>query len=265
MINLTSLIGLDIKMKENGELIYGDGLKSEPVSIRTPDKARTYFMDPKAKADENLYYMYRNTALNKDRDKIKSAGFRFDVTVIPPGHIGDEYIKTIGHIHPLKSGSSSRFPEIYEIVYGEALFILQKMSQDFEKVEEVYLVRTKQGEKAVMLPEFGHVTVNLGKKPLVMTDWVEASFKSEYEPYKKHHGGAYYFLDKAGKLEIVKNCKYQKVASYKEVKPKSLPEMAAEFGKLMYQQGMENNFQNLDYLKNPEKYRDQLIAEYCYQ
>ena len=96
MINLTSLIGLDIKMKENGELIYGDGLKSEPVSIRTPDKARTYFMDPKAKADENLYYMYRNTALNKDRDKIKSAGFRFDVTVIPPGHIGDEYIKTIG-------------------------------------------------------------------------------------------------------------------------------------------------------------------------
>lgn len=265
MIDLAQDIGLDIKMEENGKLIYGEGLNSQPILIRTPNEARAYFMDPKAKVSENLYYNYRDTALKKDQGKIKDSGFRYDVTVILPGRIGEEYIKSLGHIHPLKSGTKVRFPEIYEIVYGEALFILQKMSNDFEKVEEVYLVHAKQGEKAVMLPEFGHVTVNLGKKPLVMTNWVAASFKSEYEPYEKHHGAAYYLLDKAGQMEIVKNSNYQKVAFYREVKPKSLSEMAAKFGKPMYQQGLANNFANLDYLENPEKYRDKLTAEYCYQ
>src|SRR3972149_8797730 len=77
--------------------------------------------------DLELYYMYRDLSLSRnDALAMKEHGLRYDITVIPPQMLGNEFVKTAGHYHPLVPGTRITFPEIYEVLGGEATYILQK-------------------------------------------------------------------------------------------------------------------------------------------
>lgn len=119
---------------------------------------------------------------------------RFDVTIIPPLSLGDEHNKTFGHYHP-NSKYNAPYPEIYEVLSGEAHFLLQTHNpQDVSQIERSILVHAKKGEKALMQPYFGHLTINVGKQPLVLANLVSANFSSDYSAYEKLRGGAFYEL-----------------------------------------------------------------------
>ena len=59
--------------------------------------------------EKELYYMYRGV---ETRD-----GLRYDITVIPPSLMGEEYVKTKGHFHCTNKG------ELYTVIEGEVLFL----------------------------------------------------------------------------------------------------------------------------------------------
>ncbi len=138
-----------------------------------------------------LYYMYRNVAKGKNIEKIENLGLRYDVTVIPPSMLGCEFVKTAGHYHPLATNRLS-YPEIYQILQGEAVFLIQKIKRN--KVREVYYSECKEGEIFIIPPNFGHVTINKSGKKLVMANWVYSMFESLYEPFKKMKGACYFLL-----------------------------------------------------------------------
>ena len=56
-------------------------------------------------------------------------------------------------------------------------------------VDEVILVKTTRGDKVIVPPNCGHVTINPSEKTLRMANWVCRSFESLYEPYTQHHEG----------------------------------------------------------------------------
>ena len=95
--------------------------------------------------DTELYYMYRDLALSKrDRDTILEHRLRYDITVIPPGMLGTEYVKTAGHDHPGDYG------ELYEVLEGEAQYLLQK--RDGEAVSDIIVVTACAGDKVIIPP-----------------------------------------------------------------------------------------------------------------
>lgn len=124
----------------------------------------------------------------------QKSSIRFDVTILPPMQLGDEPNKTFGHYHPAgKSGVP--FPEIYEVLAGEAHFLLQTHDpKNISQIERAILVRAKKGDIVLMQPYFGHLTINPAKVPLALANLVFANFSSDYSAYEKLHGGAYYEL-----------------------------------------------------------------------
>jgi len=73
-----------------------------------------------------LYSMYRDLALTAgDRAYLREQNVRFDTTVIPPGTVGGEYVKTKGHYHP-QSPSGIGYSEFYPMLAGEAHYLLQR-------------------------------------------------------------------------------------------------------------------------------------------
>ena len=114
---------------------------------------------------------------------------RFDITVIPPGTVGGEYVKTKGHYHPL-SPSGIGYPELYQVLAGEALYLLQRSD-----LGDIVAVAARAGEFVLIPPGYGHVTVNAGKEELVMANLVSAGFASEYTFYEQMQGGAYYLTE----------------------------------------------------------------------
>lgn len=162
----------------------------------TPDVRRLFDMkevilDQKwlaGASDFELYYMFRDLSLSRaDKEKLLQNNLRYDITIIPPNMLGCEYIKTAGHYHPNASGSVT-YPELYEVLEGEALYLLQ--NRDLSDVVAVY---ASAGDKVLVPPGYGHVTINRSNKTLKMANFVARSFSSLYEPYREKKGAAYFF------------------------------------------------------------------------
>jgi glucose-6-phosphate isomerase len=157
---------------------------------RTIGEIRGVLMDPACECREPLYYMYRDLSrLPGDRAWLRSEGLRYDVTVIPARTLCGEYVKTKGHHHPPGPGGIP-YPEIYEVLEGRAHFLLQTRAAD-----DVRLVEARQGDRALIPPGYGHVTINPGREALVMANLVSTRFESDYSAYEEHRGAAYFELE----------------------------------------------------------------------
>ena len=118
------------------------------------------------------------------------------MTVIRAGRIGREYIKTAGHYHPLKEGTDTSYPEVYEVLSGRAHYLLQ--TEPGEDGVEALLIEAFPGDKVLIPPGYGHITINPGNVPLIMSNWVAAGFASVYGPVRELGGGAYFEIAAAG-------------------------------------------------------------------
>lgn len=194
-----------------------------------------------------LYYMYRELSLSKkDALLMKEHGLRFDITVIPPHMLGCEYVKTAGHYHPLVPGTDITFPEIYEVLGGEAHYLLQK--PDGEGIEDVILVKAGVGDKVIIPPGYGHLTINASNKVLKMANWVARDFESIYPPIKEKGGGAYFLLEK----RMIKNPRYEHVPEIKPLEPANLKEIGLQKSKEMY--GLVRDLKKLEFLIKPHEH-----------
>ncbi len=136
-----------------------------------------------------LYFMYRDLFLSReDEKKLHEQGIRYDITIIPPGMLGGEYVKTAGHYHPLVPKGRITYPELYEVLDGEALYLLQKQDGS-----DVVAVNASAGDKVLIPPDYGHITINRSNKTLKMSNFVARDFSSIYDPIKELGGGAYFF------------------------------------------------------------------------
>ncbi len=136
-----------------------------------------------------LYYMYRDLYREGDRKTILENSLRFDITVLPPKMMGDEYVKTKGHFHPISQ--SMTFPELYGVLDGKAHYLLQKKGRE---PEQVVLIKASEGDFVLIPPGYGHVTVNPTSEKLRMANWVFRDFKSIYKPIEKRGGAAWFEL-----------------------------------------------------------------------
>lgn len=218
-------LGKDFELQPNGMLKFAEHIIHPEPDVRHFHDASNVFMDHEAKAENvPLYYMYRGVTVKDHLPLFRAAGIRYDLTIILPLRIGQEFNKTVGHFHPVKPNSSDTFPEYYEVLFGEALYILQKNSRSGE-VEEIMAVEAKKGDKVFIPSGYGHVTINPGETPLVMANLIESTFKSLYEPFAAKKGAAYYYiLNENGRGDFVKNPNYHNSVGLKILAAPNLPQ-----------------------------------------
>jgi glucose-6-phosphate isomerase len=202
----------------------------------------------KTAPDMALYYMYRDLSMSRqDRSIILDSGLRYDITVIPPATLGDEYVKTAGHYHPEIDGLGLTYPEVYEVLHGTAHYLLQKCEGG--RIADVVLIEAHEGDKVIIPPNYGHVTINPSNQELKMSNWVSRKFSSIYEPYKKC-GGAAYFELRDGRF--VKNARCGHEAGIRFLKPANVGRAGLQKGKEMY--GLVRDIERLGFLNDPAAY-----------
>ncbi len=257
-------------MQDDHSLIFEKELPQVRPAIRDFTSMKNYLKNASATYwRRDVYYIYRGIAFPEHQDVINEAGLEYDITVIPPGKIGDEFVKTIGHYHPYKKGTEVRYPEVYEVVYGKVFLFLQSALSDLEHLEETYLVEAGRGEKILIPPGFGHVSINPTEDVLVLSNWQSSNNQGIYEPYEAHNGGAYYViqaerLGAGGKMhaefEFVPNLTYNSLPPLKKVQPRELPNYDLRRALPMYFTGTKD-LKTLDFLVNPENYLNELVPE----
>lgn len=199
--------------------------------------------------DINLYYMYRDIARNeKERMIIHRNNLRYDITIIPPLKLGCEYVKTTGHYHPVVSGTNLSYPEIYEVLDGNAHYLLQKAKNG--RILDVVLVEAKKNEKIIIPPSYGHITINPSNRKLKMANFVSNRFLSIYEPIRKGGGGAYFEL--IGR-RFVKNENYGEIPELRKIKPIDPSEIGLKRTDSLYTSIVKNP-KILEFLNMPQNY-----------
>jgi glucose-6-phosphate isomerase len=203
-----------------------------------------------AAADRDAYYMYRDLALTPaDAETITHHQLRYDITIIPPFNMGLESVKTYGHYHPrVNPKLRYAYPELYEVLEGDAHYLLQR-ARDEESVDQVILVKATRGDKVIVPPNYGHVTINPSQRTLKMANWVCRSFDSVYEPYAKLHGAAYYELING---RLLYNKAYHNVPEIRVAYPTEVPGYGLMKRKPMYELVKEPYL--LEFLTAPEKH-----------
>lgn len=210
--DLSEKVGLPVTLTDDNHLEFGDGVVFDGESVRKMSDLAIVAADDKLDIDDTpAYFMYRNVHRPEDEQKILSNNQRFDLTVIPAGRLGKEFIKTSGHYHPEKEGTGVEYPELYYVISGQATYLMQKHEKD-GTISDVIVSRVKPGEAIVMPLNYGHVTINELDEPLVMANWVEKNFKSEYGDFETKRGAAYY-LNADGKVS--KNPNYNNLPELK--------------------------------------------------
>ncbi|MGA2572615.1 MAG: glucose-6-phosphate isomerase family protein [Candidatus Methanomethylicaceae archaeon] len=141
--------------------------------------------------DTVLYRMFRNAILEKDEGIFRRWRLRFDITVISAIALGQEFNKTLGHYHP-EATSSLTYPEVYEVLHGKATFLLQRKEEG--RITDFVVVEAKAGDALLIPPNYGHVTANTGRTPLILANLVSNEFSSIYSEFVEMKGAAYYLL-----------------------------------------------------------------------
>lgn len=254
MVDLKCVSGLPISLGGDGKLVFGRGLPEVRPAVRKASDMREVLYDPAAADDVELYFMYRDVHRPEDEELICKSGLRYDITIIKPGRLGREFVKTAGHYHPVKPGTDVTYPEVYEVLFGTAHYLLQKPDETGRRALDVILVEAQPGDKVVIPPGYGHITINPGDEPLVMTNWVAAGFSSVYDPIRKTGGGAYFEVAECeGASRFIPNPKYEFRGPLHSMEAQEVPEFGLTRGVPMYTAFLENPGA-FDWLVNPEKY-----------
>ncbi len=252
MIDLKEFSGLPIFFDESTlRLIFQENIPPVDPDVRTLEQARPVLLNPEIEKPTELYYMYRGVAYPQHQALLQKNNLRYDITLLTPKPLGEEFNKTVGHYHPKVPNSSYTYPEVYEVIWGKAIYLLQKANfkKESQELVNVVAISARAGDRVIIPPGYGHITINSStSEPLLMANATADGFKSIYEPLTQAHGGAFYFTVHG---EWVKNLNYNHQLSLKEV---AAWQIAIEKNELpLYTNLVQESF-SFHFLIHPEEY-----------
>lgn len=170
---------------------------------------------------------------------------RYDLTLLYAKNSAGEMPRTFGHYH------SKGFAELFGVISGRTMALMQKHGQEPNSIEEVYLIEAGIGKSFIILPDFGFTNINPDvSQDLLLYNWINKNVENKYDLIKKYDGFCYRAInDGNGDVRFEKNDKYKEVPGLIRLKPKELPE----------------ELRDLNFLSEPEKYRDYLTIESLYE
>jgi len=192
-----------------------------------------------------MYETYSDLCGEEERSILLKHSLRYEVTIMPPMMLGEEYVKTLGHRHQPRMSypvSKRSYPEVFEVLEGEARFLIQRY-QD-EEVVDVSLVAAERGGRVLVPPDCGHVMINASSRQLAVGSLISRYCFPTYRPFIERKGGAYYLLEGD---RVVRNDNYSSVPDIRVVNAGAFPSVNEHSGVLVSLLSSPESFAYLNY------------------
>jgi len=228
--DLRTRAGLTIS-QEGGRLRFHGEVTPGRLSVRhASDLEKVWREAPCLDHDPEIYAVYWGVVLSKDRRAFRARSLDHAYVIIRAGTVGDEYYKTQGHYHLPTHDPELGEPELYHVLAGAGLFVIQKAAPPDWRVDDVALFHVEGGDVVIVPPNYGHLTVNYGREPLVFEAFMAEEVTPATTPYQERRGGAVYCLSTASGPRIVPNPHYGALPKVREIAPLSWPAPSSETG-----------------------------------
>ena len=201
--------GFDIKILNNPlGFSYGEGTFGPVVENRRLDDIRKSLKNPDCSGPDILYSIAMDVGKEKDLQAMKERNLLYGAVIYASGRIGNEPVRSQGHIHSISKSCEYSTPEVYEIWSGEAVIYMQEKAED--EPGKCFAVKAYPGDVVIVPPSWAHATINSNpSENLVFGAWCVRDYGFEYEGVRRHKGLAWYLVfDKSGKMSWIHNEMY---------------------------------------------------------
>jgi glucose-6-phosphate isomerase, archaeal len=231
--------GLDIQLREDElSFEYGPGIVGPRAEMRRLDDIRTSLRDPECQGPDPVYGIAMDVARYEDVEDLERRFLLFGVVAYANGRLGDEPVRSQGHIHAPAPHSGLSTPELFEIWEGRAIVYAQEFAAD--EPGRCIAVEAGPGDQVVVPPGWAHCVINADEKTrMVFGALCERQYGFLYDGVRAYRGLAWYPLLGASGIEWRANPHYRR--SHLNVRgPRSYPELGLREDVTIYRQYQQN-------------------------
>ena len=172
---------------------YGDGVFGPRPEYRKLDAIRGSLREPTCSGPDPVYSIVMDVGRVKDLEELKRRMLLFGVVMYAAGKLGDEPVRSQGHVHTISPHSGWSAPELFEIWEGRAIVYGQEKSGDDPR--RCIAIEAGPGDKVVMPPAWAHFVANADPcSMLIFAAWCDRQYGFDYRQVRAHHGLAWFPL-----------------------------------------------------------------------
>jgi glucose-6-phosphate isomerase len=231
--------GLDVTLRES-ELAfdYAPDVTGPAPEMRRLDAIRVSLRDPECDGPDPVYGIAMDVCRRTDAQDLKRRYLLFGVVAYAAGRLGDEPVRSQGHIHAPAPHCGWSTPELFEIWQGRAIVFAQEFAEDVPG--RCIAVEAGPGDQVVVPPGWAHCVINADEgSRMVFGALCERQYGFLYDGVRAHGGLAWFPLLRRGHIEWQPNPRY--LRSPLTVRgPRSYPELGLDAKVPIYRQYQQN-------------------------
>ncbi len=227
-----SLFGQELRFQ------YGNGVFGPTTEYRRLQDIRASLSNPDCNGPEPVYGIAMDIGRDQDRADLASRMLLYGAVVYAAGRLGNEPVRSQGHVHKSAAHSGWSPPELYEIWEGRAIVYAQEFATD--DPGRCIAVYAEQGDIVVVPPGWAHGTINDDPNSrMAFGAWCDRQYGFIYDDVRAHEGLAHFPLLAGDEIVWTNNPRYNK-SSLSIRRARQYPELGLRPGVPIYTQYCQN-------------------------
>lgn len=225
--------------REELTFTYDSGVFGPEPEFRSLNDIRRSLRDPDCDGPDPVYSIVMDVGREEHRSELLRRMLLFGVVAYAGGRLGDEPVRSQGHIHAVAPHCGWSTPELFEIWEGRAIVYAQQSATD--EPGKCIAISATVGDQVVVPPGWAHFVINGDPEHrMVFGAWCDRQYGFLYDQVRSHHGLAWFpVLAKNGKIRWEANPHYQRSALLQR-KARSYPEFGLVPQLPIYEQFVQN-------------------------
>lgn len=187
---------------------YGPGTFGPTPELRRLDAIRASLRNPACDGPDPVYAIVMDVGRREHRTDLYRRHLLFGAVAYAAGRLGDEPVRSQGHVHARSPRNGWSTPELYEVWRGRACILMQEAAED--DPGRCFAITAGPGEVVLVPPGWAHATISADpEEALVFGAWCDRAYGFVYDGVRAHGGLAHFpLLSPEGDLRWEANPRY---------------------------------------------------------
>jgi glucose-6-phosphate isomerase, archaeal len=216
--------GLDIYLPPDTFVFeYGEGVFGPQPEMRSLDEIRESLSDPQCAGPDPVYGIVMDIGRDADAAELLRRHLLFGAVVYASGRLGEEPVRSQGHVHALAPHCGWSTPELFEVWEGRAIIYAQEFAAD--SPGRCIAVEAGPGDLVVAPPGWAHCVINASESErMIFGALCDRQYGFLYDGVRAHGGLAWFPLRRGDGIEWQANPNYEE-SSLTTRKARTYPEL----------------------------------------